>query len=250
MSVSFDPKFIKFGTTASNSLLTSLLAYWKCDESSGALADASGNSNNLNVVGGSPTYNQAGKINKSVLINTDADVFSKASSTTIRPSADVWSFSCWVKWVTLPSVGTYTQDIFMINDSTTGNGYAIRVCATSDNAIHLQVYNASLTQQQWYTGSSTFTDTNWHHVVCIIKGNGLNAEIWFDGVEENISTLNQSGNIVSANGETVLANRVSATPDEAFLGYITEAGVWNKALTSTEVASLYNSNSGRTYPFS
>jgi hypothetical protein len=35
----------------------------------------------------------------------------------------------------------------------------------------------------------------------------------------------------------------------SFNGSIDEVGIWSRALTSSEVTSLYNSGSGRQYPF-
>jgi hypothetical protein len=234
--------------TVPNTLLTGIRAYWKFNEASGTLYDSTANANNLDVISGSPTYRAAGKIDSGFTFNSDTDVISKASSTNIRPTGATFSVSFWVKFSTLPSVGGSSQNIFVITDSTTGTGYAIRILGASDNSIHLVIYNATPTQYQWYSTSNIINDNNWHHVVCIAKGNGLSGEVWVDNADDNVSADTQSGNIITADGATVLGN-ISAAGGEAFLGTLDEVGVWNKALTSTEVSSLYNSGSGRSYPF-
>jgi hypothetical protein len=249
MSVSFDPKFIKFSkSTATSSLLTSLKAWWKMDEASGTVYDSTANDNDL-TANDTPTYSASGKIGTAIAFNSDYDALAIASSANTKPSADVFSVSFWLKFSTLPSVGGYTQGLLRINNSA-AEGYAVRVCATSDNAIHFIIYNASSTKYEWYTGSNSINDTTtWHHVVCIAKGNGNQGEIWIDNVESDVTDAVQSGNIHSIDGSTCVGNNYAGA-DEAVYGSLDLYGIWDKALTSTEVGSLYNSGSAVDYPFS
>tara|TARA_Y100000310_G_C20694681_1_gene824705 strand:+ start:1324 stop:2733 length:1410 start_codon:yes stop_codon:yes gene_type:complete len=103
-----------------------------------------------------------------------------------------------------------------------------------------------LTPNNADTGSD-YSDNNWHHVVGTVDAAGSLISIYMDG---SLSTQNAitNGSLGTDIGEdTTLGSR--SVSDRWYDGIIDEVGIWNRALTSTEVTTLFNGGSGLTYPF-
>lgn len=87
--------------------------------------------------------------------------------------------------------------------------------------------------------SLTATINTWSHVVFRATNGAVN--IFINGVKDP-STKNDSRNMIF---KVVGSNGAGS---EYFPGTIDELGFWNRPLSDAEVASLYNSGSGVTYP--
>jgi hypothetical protein len=95
--------------------------------------------------------------------------------------------------------------------------------------------------------SGTWNDGNWHHVVCTTAGTAgtlTNSDmgIWIDGVSQTLGYHN--GNSLSAAITGTYPIRIG----QVFGGYganwdggLDEMSVWDKALSSAEIAAIYNS---------
>ena len=96
-----------------------------------------------------------------------------------------------------------------------------------------------------YVESSSKTLNNWYHCVGTYDGNSI--KIYINGVQEGSVAQNGSMNNVSTN------LYFGTQPDHVggyYHGYLDEIGIWADDLTSTNIATLYNSGAGLTYPFS
>lgn len=96
-------------------------------------------------------------------------------------------------------------------------------------------------------------DGNWHHIVVIYNGGGaVNADKVKLYVDNSLQTLSFSGTIPSTirvgAGDMLIGDLSGLS--YRFDGYIDELSFWSRAITSSEVTSLYNSGSGFQYPFS
>lgn len=83
-----------------------------------------------------------------------------------------------------------------------------------------------------------YDDGDWHHAVITMDGSTLKA--YFDG--ENVGSRSASINI-DGSKQLLIGNKHNR-PSNAFDGNIDEVGVWDRALTSSEVSELYNNGSG------
>ena len=89
--------------------------------------------------------------------------------------------------------------------------------------------------------SSTTTDLadgNWHHILqtCEYKSSGTICNVYVNGVKEitNQSLLSYS----PLNGNLLIGSRTSST--WFFQGSLSNASIWNTALTSSQVTEIYN----------
>lgn len=216
------------------SLLTDILAYWKLnnDGSGGvSLLDATGN--------GYALTNNGGVSLGSGIIEGDAvaDGTNYLSSSVNLSNLSSASCSAWVKTTDINTdahfIGTWragnvdNQFLFYNPSSFTfyfGNGAAI---LSVDTGIAIN-------------------NGNWHHLVCVYDDNSSTANVYIDG------TLSGSGSTIGPLAEVTSPkfNLFDAGYSSGFLNAeIDEVGVWNRALTSSEVSSLYNSGAGISYPF-
>lgn len=74
---------------------------------------------------------------------------------------------------------------------------------------------------------------------------GTNAHIFIDGVDGG--AVSQTVTPTTNTSSFKIGNASIGTYN--FTGTIDEVGVWSRALTGSDVTSLYNSGSGKTYPF-
>ena len=190
-------------------LTTSIVSYWKLDESSGNAVDSVGSTTltNSNV-----TY-ATGKINNGAVFNSTSDTLIGTSI------SNPLSFSFWY-------------------NVTQGNSVTYLANASPDNTIQSK---SSRFTWQIYDGTSSrdFTTTvktaTWTHVVFVYNGTGY--LLYENGTYIETVTSNQiSFDKIGRSGSNIN-------------GTIDEVGIWNRALTSGEVTELYNSGVGLQYPF-
>lgn len=92
--------------------------------------------------------------------------------------------------------------------------------------------------------TNTVTDGNWHLVG--FSRIGTAGTYWLDGAANGtktaLSNLSYSTTVVRFGSDPYSGTFFNGAQDEA--------GVWNRALTSAEITSLYNAGQGLQYPFS
>ena len=94
-----------------------------------------------------------------------------------------------------------------------------------------------------FTGSSnTFESGQWHHIVMVVDSSG-NGKLFVNGEQEATwsSGTNTSVNKFSIGQEY---DGTGSSASDFFDGKIDEVAVWNVALSTSDVTSLYNSGNG------
>jgi hypothetical protein len=241
-------------------LLTGLVAYWNFD------------SNGVDIIGSkSPilntgiTFDATGKINNAAIGNeannqllryNDSDDFSFTSGS----GNDLpFSFSFWLFVRALPLVGNWI--INKRNATSGGDEYQVFIGGTSANSNKLLIYlfdrnsNGSYFELISVSGSFASPGSTWRHVAITYDGskniNGI--KVYLNGVEE-VMVRNVIGTYTGMNnGPSTLGffnSNWNPLNGQRHLGRLDEFGIWkNRELTASEVAYLYNSGSGRAYPF-
>ena len=119
------------------------------------------------------------------------------------------------------------------------------------NSFHIEYYPAANTIYFVpRNGSGSFNinyvqsfDTNWHHYVGVYDGSNVsNCKLYVDGVDvgTNSGSLNSSLSSVIGNNFTIGA---MGSPTYYGESSIDEVGIWNTALTSTQIQSIYDATS-------
>mgnify|MGYP001564181253 CR=1 FL=1 len=229
-------------------LLNQIVAYWKLDESSGTAADATGNGYTLSN-NNSATYG-AGKINNSVIFAASSSQNLYGNSTLGLTQGGDITADLWFKPASTPSGGNvYT--LF-----TTGNGgtspYVRYWIGYADVSGTLKLrFNRERTciSNNFTDYATTLSNGTWYHIVMTYDGTNIRG--YLNGSLVAGPTA-QSGNGNSSCPDTYYTS-IGSMVSGGFInntdGSIDEVGVWSRALTGSEITSLYNGGIGRQYPF-
>lgn len=124
-------------------------------------------------------------------------------------------------------------------------GIGPRIAMDTGGRYQLQV-QSSLGSQTIQT-TSTYTDSNWHHVVATVTDSSTIA-IYVDGAT-GATAASTAWNGTSSSGNTTIALGCNpATPAQGWLGNIGPVKLYNTALSYAEVLQNYNAQYSRYYP--
>jgi hypothetical protein len=219
------PTYSDTCNNVSGSLTNGLVGYWPfC----GNANDDSGNGNNGTVIGASLTTDRFGNSNSAYSFNGVSNYI------TINNTFDLEerTFNIWFNPSTINST---TGTIVVSDNPSLNNGVSQARVIKISNVDNLQVASGVLVGL--YIGCSTSTN-NWQMLTYVRTASEV--KLYYNG---NFVTTTPSGNYVSGNGnsKTVFgADRNLLT--DFYNGNIDDIGIWNRALTPSEVTQLYNQN--------
>ena len=203
-------------------LSTNLIEYWKMENTSGELSSYNLTSN------GTPTE-QTGIIgNGRQYASGSYDIFTHQSA------VPAGTFSFWFKFSSINAAGR------LINKTQVSvtDAFITYIDATNKFSVVIDD-SANLNTNQ----TTLSTNTLYHYV---ITWDGTNVITYKNGSVETSAASTKTLKAVPVNFA------IGGTPINAqyINGLVDEVGFWSRALTSAEVASLYNSGAGNQYPFS
>jgi hypothetical protein len=209
------------------------VALWHFDEGSGQTAsDASGNNNTGSLgASGNPAW-AAGRINSALQFD------GVSSKVTVAPSASINNLSAF----------TYAAWIYRTGLGGNGSG---RICSKESSAnfdelsivanasVFVNLYNTTGTE--FATRVNDLPANTWSHVaVTYDDGGDRKVRVYLNGSEVAYVTQPAvSGTLRTTSNPLIIGNRVNG--DRAFQGTIDEAQIYNRALSTSEVAALFNS---------
>lgn len=222
-------------------LTDNLVAYYKADESSGNLADSSGNGYTLTNTGGTFV---------SALIGNGWDSGNAGSGNNAKISNNLgindtgsWSIVAWVKLKTNITTGSWT---FVQHQGTYNNeGFRYDYNSGTYRLAFVRVRNGILDDSINYT--HTLSTSSFEFLAITYNSSNTTLIGYLNGsnVVSNSSTPNSAG--TSNIGPIFMLNHsfAAASGSEVIDG----VGMWSRALSSTEITTLYNSGAGLQYPF-
>ena len=217
-------------------VITSLVAYWSLDESSGSAIDAYGDNDLTDDVTVAST---TGKVSNCRDFEADSAKYLYRTSTADLSMGDV-DFSVQA-WVQIESKST-TRTI-LAKFATASAEYLLQ----HDNSIDRFQFVVK-------TLASTFKTAIANNLGAPSLATWYLVHAWHDSVNNEIGiavnagtadTLANADGVQSGNDNFVLG--LNNGSDNYWDGLIDEVGVWKKVLTSTERTWLYNSGNGRSY---
>lgn len=143
--------------------------------------------------------------------------------------SDTFTVSLWVRAADL---NIQWQAIFAHGEQ---SEYRIaRFRSTSSAALSVGTTNVG--------GSADIGDGNWHHIVAINEA-GVSSRLYIDGVlEASDSALDIVDDLTS---DLLIGANPEVASRREWDGWIDDAALWNRALTSTEIAEIYNGGTGK-----
>ncbi len=237
---------VKYGdvmtfTTQVDTLSTDLIASVSFTDQS--LQDVSGNSNNVKLVG-SPmfTTDRMGKANSAILLNGSTDYFYMPENTTLNPTA--LSVSIWIK----PTSVAKTMQIY--NKSRFNDGTAelfssqIRPNTTDPGGIVISTDIKQNSNCQSGIGWQTFPFpgrpdlSKWHHVVMTYSGTSV--RMYFDNALLYSKDNLPKNTLDTCPGGDLKFGAQSRELPNYFLGALDDIRIYKRALTASEVQTLFN----------
>ena len=187
-----------------------------------------------------PTFT-TGKIGKSFVFDGINDhIILPNNSLNINGN---FSVSAWVKYTPGSGIKAILSNNALLTSPTRQYGYGLYLNGTS---ILYQTYDGTSTVGAM-SYNATMTTGNWYHIT--ITKSSTTKKIYFNGSEVASGSVN-SITYTGTHRPTIGAQRYDATGIEYYsVSQLDAISVWNKELSSTEVASLYNSGTGKQYPF-
>jgi hypothetical protein len=217
-------------------LIDSIQAYWNLDETSGARFDSTLNNNDL-TDNNTVLYGTGVSGNAADFENANSEYFSIVhANTTGLTLTSPYTISFWFK---PESTGNYST---FLEKRTNGgqNGYGFFIQGDTDKT---RAINWDASTNNLLNGVTVLTAGTWYYITSVYTGTNL--YIYINGVldSSSSSTLTPTSNTSTF----FLGGNYDAN---GFVdGLMDEVGIWNVALSSDQVALLYNSGTGCFYPF-
>ncbi|MFM2208034.1 MAG: hypothetical protein RL213_2009 [Bacteroidota bacterium] len=222
-----------------SNLQTGLVGWWPfC----GNANDESGNGNHGTVNGATLAADRFGNMNKAYYFNG----YTNIQTLTAGPTGTGISLSYWYK--TNQSIQMQTISYGSLTWGSYFGAYLNHFSAQTTGPCYGPSFTNAGTLVNKNNGSLQDT-TAWHHAVIIIPVNAtdLNSLTFYLDGQELVSTCSYanygapSPNIDNGNPIRFGGGWYSGTPYNDLVGYLDDIGFWNRALTSQEVAELYQS---------
>ena len=214
-------------------ILDNIKAAWSLDESSGDASDASGNGFTL-TNNGTVTYT-TGKINNGALFdNTTGKNLDYNGNLGFAGGGS----RTWMVWV---NVSSFAATGYILDNTTTtaGSGSANRrfiLYSESDSKIHMFASgNEVLT--------SALSTSTWYHLV--VTQSGTTWELFLNASSQGTTSIGTASYADDSFrvGESYAGGGAGRSTNDIVT-------IWDRVLSGAEITDLYNSGSGRQYPFS
>jgi len=215
-------------------LTDDLIGFWSLEDDAAntTVVDDTGN-NNGTASTNTSNLSEAAKVGDGFDLDGSAE---NVSVTETGITADSMSIQAWVQ----PD-DTAANPI--VSKRTSGNCY--QLAANASNEPYFIVWSGGAAGSVTDTGNAMATDGTFYHLVGTYDGSDV--RLYVNGSEVGTGD-SFTGNI---NDTTTAIKFGTDSPGGSnyFNGTIDEIGLWNRGLTSAEVTSLYNGDSGLAYPF-
>ncbi len=225
------------------------------------LADSSGppNTSDPNLKGYWPLNEGSGTVAHDQTSNGNNGMFAQARTLTqgvpgalTDDSDTAYSFSGQSIDLSLPqlntAVGTDNSVSFWMDWNGTQNVIPVGFL-TYDLYIQGGYIGFNTGQGDIYGTSSAGLANGWHFITAVFhNGDATQSQLYIDGVKQ---TLSQSFGTTNTNREVTTEARISSWVNDnnyGFQGSLDEVAFYNRALTQSEVTTLYNARSSTTYP--
>lgn len=217
----------------SSTLLNGLVFYHNCDQTTGSITDQAGTFTRT-VTGA--TINQTGKLGRAISFDRSDDYLDAGNLSALNFNTSNLTFSAWIYITGYPDGEGY-NNYTVIGAEQQGASFQI------NNLGRLQItkfYNNSATQS-----TNTVPTNQWVHVLCTYDQTANSVSYYINGVLSNTVSWDREFSSPSR----YIGIDYSTYYQDDFGGLIDEVAAWNRVLTGSEIAELYNSGNGITHPF-
>lgn len=242
----FPPLIYPLHAQASSTLLNGIQVYWKLDGNANNSVSSNYNGTNYSI-----TYGTAyGKINQGASFNGSNSRIEGMKEVN-NSGTNSYSFAFWMYMPSLPTTNTF--QVIVDEYDTSPKTVQIGIGGpTGVNGLRIALPPPSGSTDDVIAPLSYFSANTWTHVTCTIQNNGnytSTLTIYVNGVQAAQATGNLNTSYIGNTTLHVGVGYYNGNYNSWYNGYLDEIGEWNRVLTATEAASLYNSGIGNQYPF-
>lgn len=247
--MSMNPRLLRpLATNRFGALRQGLLAYYPLNEvaASGDVTAVDFSRRGNDLTSNNSVLSVAGKVgNAREFVAANSEYLSRASNADLQFGNSDWSIAMWVQpRATGTGAGcVFGKDVFgareinvfcETNTGTNANRFALTVFNTS-NQVSVNLSEAS------DTTNADFIN-RWWHIVAINSGGVVT--LYRDGVSRATATRPGGQTFNSTSTEFNIGRRAFSGAQDYFTGYVDEVAKWNRALSASDVATLYNNGNG------
>jgi len=219
-SMAADPSWITNG----------LVAYYPFD---GNANDESGNANHGTIQGGG-TYG-SGKVGQAFYLNGMNAYIEVASSPALQPT-NAFSAEAWVNYDRITGSGDGAVIVSKGNQASGPTDWALSISTNRKLRPHVYINGSGW----WYFDCATTLTTGvWYHVAMVYDGTNITGYV--NGMADGSETPGPSTAQASDGTLSIGVHHYGGNLAGYFPGQIDELGIYNRALSSNEVAALYAS---------
>jgi hypothetical protein len=213
-------------------LTDNISVYYKLDETSGTQANDSVGTNH-GTSGASIVVNQTGKINKCYLFDgTNASRITLPTIAGLQVGTSSVTFTAWV----------YPTNISLATSALIGGAdgsFAVKL--NTDGTLQVTKVNTS----DFTASAVTLTQNAWNFVAVVYDQTADTITYY---VNSNSTTrTSQTTTFTAAATSNLIGQRTSNI--DKIIGNMDEIGFWLRALSGSEISTIYAGGSGLTYPF-
>ena len=161
-------------------------------------------------------------------------------TTVFSPTSTGFTVSLWVNFAGIPDPFSDAYLVSVWDDANWPSGSSWHMWANPDGGdIHAQVMGTG-----WAFLDGTADLAQWTHICLVYEPDGGRWRFYINGALASSVNFDYS----AASGTPAVGGHTNfvATPPE---GLFDELAVWSRALSATEVATLYNNGAGLAYPY-
>jgi Concanavalin A-like lectin/glucanases superfamily/Bacterial Ig domain len=223
-------------------LQNGLVGHWSFDDGSGTTAsDSSGNGNTATLING-PSWSTAGQIAGALSFDGFDDYVAFASQAQSTISISVWVYAQATPGNVFPRIIDMPGYVLFLAEPSN----------PSSNPASLGFRSRRSDQDgEWDTPANSLAYNSWNHVAIVYDSSSTsnNADLYINGVKQTISKINSPQGTQTANeGAGIIGNRIPL--NRGWDGLIDELRVYNRALSASEIVSLYDQGNSGPFNFS
>jgi|GEM_PF-1437591 len=212
-----------------------LVAWWKMNENSGAVAaDSSGNSRNA-TLGGAVAWDAAGRSGAALSFNGSNTTANRATFTSPANPGRLLTVSGWFKAASIASgsyprlISTPAYEILLVGSGVSGNTMCLAYAHQRGSAA-----------DSWRTPTNSVPVGEWVHIAVVHDATSTSTApvIYLNGVAATLTKANNgSGNLPATfEGASYLGNR--AAGDRGFHGLLDDWRIHHRLLAPAEIPAL------------
>ena len=212
----------------------SMVAWYTFDQTGSSQNDHTAYNNTATAVG---TTSIAGEVSNALLFNGASSYVQAPNATQLNPGTGNLSLDVWVKLSSAP-----LSVVSLVDKRQSGLGYQFflyNYLGTGNTEVGLQLADGvGAGYANYFSTAAVPADNHWHLVaVTVVRNSHTGGTFYVDGVAKG--TFDPTAHVGSLNSGATLDIGTQQGGSEFFKGGLDELEIFNRALSLTEVQTLY-----------